>query len=156
MTQPAVELSAAGSTRRIHPAVLAAVIVVVTVIAYLPSMRGGFIWDDNDYVTDNTNLRSAEGLVRLWEPGNTRQYYPIVFTSFWVEYHLWELNPLGYHITNVIGHIVSALLIWRLFSVLGVRGAPSRRRGLEGKPRGNRGSERGRRSRSFRHCRGRR
>ena len=119
-----VELSRGGGIpKRVGTAALAVVIIVVTLIAYLSAIRGGFIWDDNDYLVDNTLLRSGEGLIQLWIPGQTRQYYPGVFTSFWFEYHLWGLDPLGYHITNVVLHILSALLVWRLFSVLGVRGA---------------------------------
>ncbi|MBU0638806.1 MAG: tetratricopeptide repeat protein [Planctomycetes bacterium] len=91
----------------------AAVLVVVTIVAYIPALRGGFIWDDDDYVTGNAHLRSRAGLGRIWfEIGATRQYYPFVFTTFWVEYHLWGLNPLGYHAVNVLLHATSAVLLW--------------------------------------------
>ena len=47
-------------------------IVVLTIVAYLPALGGGFIWDDNDYVTSNEHLRSAEGLGRIWFEIGTR------------------------------------------------------------------------------------
>ena len=98
-------------------------LVVATFVAYKPAMNAGFVWDDDDYVTDNTLLRSPEGLVRLWEPGQTHQYYPAVFTTFWLEYHLWGLDPHGYHVVNVVLHVANALLLWRVLTLLGVPGA---------------------------------
>lgn len=107
--------------RRLWLGVIA--IVLITLIAYLPAINGGFIWDDDDYVTNNDLLRSGAGLVQLWEPGQTHQYYPAVFTTFWVEYQLWELNPRGYHLVNVLLHIANALLLWRIVRLLGIPGA---------------------------------
>ncbi len=98
-------------------------IVVTTLVAYRPAINSGFIWDDDDYVTNNELLRTDAGLVQLWEPGHTHQYYPAVFTTFWVEHHLWGLNPRGYHVVNVILHVANALLLWRIMSLLGVPGA---------------------------------
>ena len=102
---------------------LAAIIVVVTAIAYLPAVNGGFIWDDDNYVTDNVLLHDLDGLKHLWVPGYTKQYYPVVFTTFWMEYQLWELKPLGYHLINLTGHIINALLVWAVFARLKMRGA---------------------------------
>jgi Tfp pilus assembly protein PilF len=99
-------------------------IVLITVAAYLPSMRGDFIWDDHDYVTRNVHLRTADGLRRTWlEPGATIQYYPLVFTTFWLEYHLWGLHPLGFHVVNVLLHALNAVLLWLILERLAVRGA---------------------------------
>jgi hypothetical protein len=71
-----------------------ALIVLLTVVAYLPAMRGGFIWDDDAYVTENQTLRSAKGLRQIWlNPKETVQYYPLTFTVFWVECRLWGLHP---------------------------------------------------------------
>ena len=53
---------------------LAGLLVAMTVVAYLPALRAGFVWDDDDYVTDNKALRTAEGLRRIWvEPRATPQ-----------------------------------------------------------------------------------
>ena len=35
----------------------------LTLLAYAPALRGGFIWDDDDYVENNANLRSPRGLI---------------------------------------------------------------------------------------------
>lgn len=103
---------------------LALALLLVTFLAYLPAIQGGFIWDDDDYVRDNHTLRSLEGLGRIWfELGATRQYYPAVHTSFWLEYQLWGLNPTGYHIVNILLHTLAAALLWLVLRKLAIPGA---------------------------------
>ena len=105
-------------------ALWAALIVVMTFVAYVPALQGGFVWDDDAYVTRNATLRDLEGLRRIWlEPTSFPQYYPLVFTTFWLEYHLWGLDPFGFHVTNVLLHASSAVLLWLLLRRLGVPGA---------------------------------
>ena len=99
-------------------------LVAVTVVAYLPALGAGFIWDDDSHVTDNETLRSGDGLLRIWtELGATPQYYPLVHTTFWVEHHLYGTRPFGYHLVNVLLHALNALLIVALLRSLGVPGA---------------------------------
>jgi Flp pilus assembly protein TadD len=87
-------------------------------------MQGGFVWDDDDYVTENPTLRSLHGLRQIWlNPRSTPQYYPLVFSSFWLEYKFWGVRPTGYHVVNVLLHALNALLLWRLLQFLNVPGA---------------------------------
>jgi protein O-mannosyl-transferase len=98
--------------------------LLVTLLAYRPALSAGFIWDDDAHVTRNPTLRSAEGLWRIWtEPRVLPQYYPLVHTSFWAEFHLWQLDPRGYHLVNVLLHAANAWLLWRVLLVLEVPGA---------------------------------
>src|SRR4051812_16575486 len=86
--------------RRLAGAVL---IFAVTLIAYAPALRAGFIWDDDAYVTQNPNLQTLEGLRDTWiHPRTLPQYYPLVHTSLWLEYKLAGLNPVIYHVNNVL------------------------------------------------------
>ncbi len=102
----------------------AAAILLATVLAYLPALFNGWIWDDPQYVTQNPVLREPSGLRDLWlRPTSTPQYYPVVFTTFWVEHALWGLRPLGYHLVNVLLHAANALLLWRVLRRLEVPGA---------------------------------
>jgi len=106
------------------PILGASFIVVMTLVCYLPAIQGGYIWDDDALVTDNPTLRTIEGLRRIWlEIGALTQYYPMVFTSFWVEYHLWHLHPLGYHLVNVVLHSLNGILLWLLLRRLHIPGA---------------------------------
>lgn len=99
-------------------------IFTLTLVVYLPALSAGFIWDDDKYVTENSTLSSAEGLRRIWfEPGATPQYYPLVFTTFWIERHLYGLAPLGYHVVNLLLHGAGAVQLFFLLRRLALPGA---------------------------------
>ncbi len=103
---------------------LGLVIAATTTVAYLPAMRGDFIWDDDTHISANKTLAQPDAVRLIWsKPGATCQYYPLTFTAFWAGYRLWGLDPTGYHILNLIWHIITALLLWRLLYVLKVPGA---------------------------------
>jgi tetratricopeptide (TPR) repeat protein len=104
--------------------VLGLLLVLLTLVAYAQTWHNGFIWDDDSYVTNNPTLRTLHGLWRIWsDVAATPQYYPLVYTSFWLEYHLWGLNPLGYHLVNVFLHALSTVLLWRILTRLEIPGA---------------------------------
>ncbi len=102
----------------------AVALIMLTLAVYLPARSGGFIWDDADHVTRNQTLLTTDGLWRIWsDPTATPQYYPLVHTTFWIEQHIWGLNPAGYHWTNVLLHALNSLLVWRVLRILSVPGA---------------------------------
>ena len=99
-------------------------LMMVTLVAYWPALHGGFVWDDDVHISINPALRSLRGLWEIWfKPGATCQYYPLSFTAFWVGYHLWGLNPVGYHVQNVLLHGLVAILLWQVLERLKIRGA---------------------------------
>jgi len=109
---------------RFQPVWLGGLIALLVCLAYLPALRDGFIWDDDAFVTANPTLRDLSGLRRIWfEVGAVPQYYPMVYSAFWMEYHLWGLNPVGYHLINVLLHAAAAVLLWRVLERLQIRGA---------------------------------
>jgi len=93
-------------------------------MAYAPAIKNGYIWDDPAHVTENSLLKSSEGLKKIWfEPSASHQYYPLTFSSFWAEYHIWNLNPFGYHLVNVLLHILNAILLFFVLRRLNILGA---------------------------------
>jgi protein O-mannosyl-transferase len=99
-------------------------IVLAVFIAYWPALGGGFIWDDDAYVTNNPLLTAPDGLQRIWFSFyHQSQYFPLTYTTLRFEYGLWGLNPLGYHIVNVLLHSANALLIWLVLRRLALPGA---------------------------------
>ena len=99
-------------------------LLLLVIVAYLPALRGQFIWDDDFHVVKCEPLRTLAGLGRIWfEPGATQQYYPLTWTSFWIDFHLWHLHPFGYHAENILLHGINAILVWRVLRRLDVPGA---------------------------------
>ncbi len=98
-------------TRRLFPLVA---LLALALLAHLLALQAGWIWDDNDYITANPLLRAHDGWWTAWIPGATPQYYPLVFTSFWVEYAIAADTPTLYHATNMVLHALSTALLWRV------------------------------------------
>ena len=100
---------------------------LLVVVCYLPAMLwGSFVWDD-DLCIEVDPVRDVSGLWQIWfapsaieEEGH---YWPLVYTTFWLEHKLWGFDPTGYHIVNVLLHLANTLLLWHLLRRLVVPGA---------------------------------
>ena len=103
----------------------AALLFVITFLPYIPAYHAGFYSDDMDNIVNNERLRTSEGLGQIWTDlrGTADIYYPLTFTTNWIEYQVWGLDPRGYHVDNVILHAVNAILVWLVLRRLGVPGA---------------------------------
>ena len=100
-----------------------AIIVLAAFLAYLPSINGGFVLDDDLLVTENNLIQTPDGLRKLWCTTESVEYYPVTNSTFWIEWRLWGMNPTGYHVINLILHIVETLLIWVILRKLSIPGA---------------------------------
>lgn len=98
-------------------------LLAATLLAYQPTWNGQPVWDDAAHMTKPA-LRSGAGLASIWtQLGATQQYYPLVHTVFWLEYHLWGESTLGHHLLNILLHFCSALLLVAILRRLRVPGA---------------------------------
>ncbi len=98
-------------------------LVIATFAAYQPAWNGKPVWDDAAHLT-YPELRSLDGLVRIWiHPGTTQQYYPVAATVFWLEAKLWGDATLGYHLINILLHAASAFLLLKILQTLQVPAA---------------------------------
>ncbi len=90
-------------------------VAVVTTIALWPALRNGFVdWDDPGYVTDNrlisdTSLSGFGNMFHTFVGGN---YQPLTIASYALDYRLWKLDPKGYHLTNLILHVLTTLAVF--------------------------------------------
>lgn len=101
---------------------LAALLIVLTLAAYARVWNAAFIWDDDAHLTQNLCVVGPAGLREIWTTAEAT-YYPLVLTTFWALHKLAGLNPLPYHALNVLFHIGSALLLWRVLKQLAIPGA---------------------------------
>ena len=114
-----------GFSSRDALAALALALLVGT--CYLPAMLwGGLIWDDPIWSQSQAVLEwSGLGTIWSWPSLIEREkhYWPLTYTTFWLEHKIWGLEPAGYHIVNVLLHLLNSLLLWRLLLRLAVPGA---------------------------------
>ncbi|MBZ5639581.1 MAG: tetratricopeptide repeat protein [Acidobacteriia bacterium] len=103
----------------------AALLAAASIVVYLPALDGSFVSDDRQNVERNDRLRTAGGLGETWVElrGPQGIYYPLTYTSYWIEHHLWGSEPRGYHAVNIVLHALNALLLWRVLRGLGIGGA---------------------------------
>jgi tetratricopeptide (TPR) repeat protein len=97
-------------------------ILVLTLVVYWKAFYNGFTnWDDEPYVTENFFIRELNWpTIKYWltafHHGN---YHPITMLTYMLDYHFAKLNPLWYHVENVIFHLFNTflvyLVIWKLF-----------------------------------------
>jgi hypothetical protein len=100
----------------------ALLIVAAGFWVFAPALRGDWLMDDDLYLTQNVLLHDPARLWKIWfAPGSLIEYYPIEASAQAVQWHLWHYDTLGYHLTNLILHLISALLVWRLLGKFGLR-----------------------------------
>jgi len=105
------------------PGVGVALLILLTVAAYLPVMHAGFIWDDGALITDNPMVKANDGLYRFWFTTEAPDYYPLTWSLWWAEWRLWGANARGYHAVNVLLHAINSVLVWMILRRLKIPGA---------------------------------
>ena len=108
---------------RLYPWLFGLLLLAATMIAYQPMWHAGFIWDDDTLLTANPLIKSPHGWYQFWFTTRTPDYFPIMSSLFWVEWRLWGMNAVGYHVVNVLLHAANAILLWQLLARLKIPGA---------------------------------
>jgi tetratricopeptide (TPR) repeat protein len=100
---------------------VAALIATAGGWAFSSALGGGWLWDDDQYVTGNGLLRTAGGLAKIWFSPPGVNYFPVTASVEWIQWQCCGSHPLGYRLTNLALHLLAALLVWRLADRLGLR-----------------------------------
>ncbi len=96
---------------------LPALIFVLVLAAFLPAVGGAFLsWDDGENLVDNPHYRGLGPAQLTWifTAVHMGHYIPVTWLTFALDYLIWGMNPAGYHLTAVLFHAVSAVLVYRL------------------------------------------
>ncbi|MGI9251168.1 MAG: tetratricopeptide repeat protein [Pseudohongiellaceae bacterium] len=101
-------------------------LLLMVAVSYWPSYFAGFVWDDKVFF-EAPPISEWGGLLDLWlRPASLEyegHYWPLVYTTFWLEHKLWGFNPVAFHLVNVVLHAGISVLLWRLLMRLEVPAA---------------------------------
>jgi len=94
-------------------------LVLVTLLAYLPILRDGFLnFDDRDYVTENQLVRQGltwPGVQWAFQTWHASNWHPVTWLSHMADCELFRLNPAGHHLVNLLFHVANVWLLFRLW-----------------------------------------
>ncbi len=95
--------------------IILAAIIIITIIAFYPTFENGFTnWDDDYYVTKNFDIKKQwnEKIGIFFSEYCMGNYHPFTMASLAIDYQIDGLNPLTFHITNLILHLINTLLVF--------------------------------------------
>lgn len=113
---------------------VASVVAIATLLVYLKVLGAGFVnVDDPDYILNNPLIRqlNPDMIMTAFTQSNIGWWMPLTWISFAVDYHFWEYNPFGYHLTNILFHAANAGLVVLITDQLLMRGQGTRDKGLD-------------------------
>src|SRR5438876_310530 len=88
---------------------------LVTFAAFLPTLNNQFVdWDDHHNLLDNPHYRGLgwTQIRWMWTTFHMGHWLPLTWMSFGLDYLVWGLEPLGYHLTNLVLHATSAAVFY--------------------------------------------
>ncbi|HMD13864.1 MAG TPA: glycosyltransferase family 39 protein, partial [Bacteroidota bacterium] len=96
-----------------------------TAIVYIPSLFNHFTnWDDEIYILNNPLIKnlSVDGVAKIFStPQYMGNYHPLTLLSYAFDYHLAELQPFVYHVTNLLLHFGCTFLVFFFLIELGMQ-----------------------------------
>ncbi len=90
-------------------------VLVITAVAYYPSIHNGFLnWDDIIYVMNNNMIKSlsAENFSKMFSTFYMGNYHPFIILSFAFDYSFFGMNATGYHVHNLVLHLLDTFLVY--------------------------------------------
>jgi dolichyl-phosphate-mannose-protein mannosyltransferase len=101
-----------GLTRRDLLLILA--IPIAVGVAYWPALKCWFVADDFFLLSRIKEIGGLEDPLAYFRLGFFEYYRPLGFLSQAVDWQLWRLNALPFHLTNLVLHAVNAVLVFVL------------------------------------------
>lgn len=90
-------------------------LIGILLITFYPCLNNDFVnWDDDKYIFENNDIQNltVQNMGKIFSSFYGGAYVPLTVFSFAVDYKIGGLNPLSYHRTNLILHIINAILIF--------------------------------------------
>src|SRR2546428_2827230 len=109
------------------PWLVPGLIALVTFVAFLPALQNQFVnWDDKDNFRDNPHYRGLGWTHLRWMWTTHRGHYiPLTWMTLGLDYLLWDMNPVGYHLTSLLLHAATAVVFFFVVRRILTRALPS-------------------------------
>jgi Flp pilus assembly protein TadD len=107
----------AGPRRVRVASLLPALVAVATFVTFLPVLWNGFVsWDDTRLLLENASHRGPGGarLLAAWSQRVLGEYMPVTWMTYALDGALWDLRAAGYHLTNLLLHVATAIAVYAL------------------------------------------
>lgn len=100
-------------------------IAVLGFAIYANALNGDFLWDDYHLVKNNVYIRDWSNMASVFTEhvgsGGMRKYHfyrPMQILTYAIDHSIWGLNVFGFHLTNVILHILAAICVYWLILIV--------------------------------------
>lgn len=116
----------AMSNRQIRSVLLRTVVIVLAgFLIYLPTLQGEWLWDDDVMLLANPTVQSGSlsGLLKLWLNPDGIDYFPLTYSALWLQWMFFGVDSTGYHVVNILLHVINGLLLWFLLEKMRIPGA---------------------------------
>lgn len=99
-------------------------LAIVTLAVYVNTLNHSFVWDDRFTIVENDLITHVKYIPNIFvtdlyrsyaekaDVETSNVYRPIQALSFLIDYHIWRLNPFGFHLSNVLLHFVNGILVF--------------------------------------------
>jgi tetratricopeptide (TPR) repeat protein len=92
-------------------------VMALSLLAYIPSLQNGFVWDDTKYIENNPLITTID-LKALFSEYVMGNYHPLTMLSYALEYQVFGLDAGGYHAVNLALHLFNVFLVYYLINLL--------------------------------------
>ena len=91
-------------------------IVAASLVAFWRVPNNGFVnYDDDEYVVDNPHVQQGLTYASVkwaFTSSHSSNWHPLTWLSHMADWSLYGSNPMGHHLTNLLLHILGALLLF--------------------------------------------
>ena len=105
-------------------------LIILNFIAFFPTLTAEFLnWDDEENVVFHEDIKEfgPDHFIWVFHDFTVGDFKPLTWVSYSFDYAFWQLNPIGYHLGNLLLHTASGILVLLLFYSLGIRFNPGER-----------------------------
>ena len=96
------------------------VLIILGFVVFSNTFRNPFMWDDEELIVENKYIQSPGSIpflfsLQYWKyyaPEEKGWYRPVRVITLAIDHFFWKLNPFGYHLTNLLLHIVNIIIIY--------------------------------------------